>query len=123
MTRKHYAVHTVRDEPYQTVYPTRLSEDSKAANKWHTSAGGAWYSVGVGGDVLGRGAHIWLIDDPFGKMADAQSPVMREAVWRWFNGSVYNRLEPDGAIVIIGHRCCRSSRPRPSRRGPSLERG
>jgi predicted phage terminase large subunit-like protein len=54
--------------------------------------------------VLGRGAHIWLIDDPFGKMADAQSPVMRESVWRWFNGTVYNRLEPDGAIVIIGHR-------------------
>jgi hypothetical protein len=94
----------IASEAYRMVYPTWLAEDSKAANKWHTSDGGAWYSVGVGGDVLGRGAHIWLIDDPFGKMADAQSPVMRENVWRWFNGTVYNRLEPDGAIVIIGHR-------------------
>ena len=37
-------------------------------------------------------------------MKDARSPVMREAVWSWFSGSLYNRMEPDGAIVIIGHR-------------------
>jgi predicted phage terminase large subunit-like protein len=35
---------------------------------------------------------------------DAQSATVRDNVWRWFNGSVYNRLEPGGAIVIIGHR-------------------
>ena len=37
-------------------------------------------------------------------MADARSPTMRENVWNWYNGSLYNRMEPDGAIVIIGHR-------------------
>ena len=90
--------------------PTRRSirpvspRNSKAANKWNTSEGGSWYSIGVGGDILGRGAHIALIDDPFGSMADARSPTMRENVWNWYNGSLYNRMEPDGAIVIIGHR-------------------
>ena len=94
----------VSSEAYQAIYPTRLAQDSKAANKWNTSEGGAWYSVGIGGDILGRGAHIALIDDPYGSMKDARSPVMREAVWSWFSGSLYNRMEPDGAIVIIGHR-------------------
>ncbi len=95
----------VRSEAYQLIFPNvSLSRDSKAAGKWNTAQGGAWYSVGVGGDVLGRGADFWLIDDPFGTMADAMSPTIRESVWRWFNGTVYNRLEPGGAIVIIGHR-------------------
>ena len=53
---------------------------------------------------MGRGADLWLIDDPFGTMADAASPTIRDNVWNWFNGTVYNRLEPGGAIVIIGHR-------------------
>jgi predicted phage terminase large subunit-like protein len=95
----------VKSEGYQLIFPNvSLEEDSKAAYKWNTAQGGAWYSVGVGGDVLGRGANVVLIDDPFGSMADAQSETMRDRVWSWFNGTIYNRLEPGGAIVIIGHR-------------------
>jgi len=95
----------IKDEAFRLIYPNvSLSQDAKAAGKWTTAQGGCWYSVGVGGDVMGRGADVWLIDDPFGSMADAQSQTIRESVWRWFNGSVYNRLEPGGAIVIIGHR-------------------
>ncbi len=95
----------VKSEAFQLVFPNvGLSEDARAAYKWTTAQGGSWYSVGVGGDVLGRGADFWLIDDPFGTMADAQSATIRDRVWGWYNGTVYNRLEPGGAIVIIGHR-------------------
>jgi predicted phage terminase large subunit-like protein len=95
----------VKADSYQLVFPNvSLSGDSKASYRWTTAQGGAWYSVGVGGDVLGRGADLWLIDDPFGTMADASSATVRDNVWNWFNGTVYNRLEPGGAIVIIGHR-------------------
>jgi predicted phage terminase large subunit-like protein len=95
----------IRSEPYQLIYPNvTLSKDSKAAGKWNTDQGGCWYSVGVGGDILGRGADIVVIDDPFGSMQDAQSVTMRDRVWQWFNGTLLNRLEPGGAIVIIGHR-------------------
>ena len=95
----------IKSPAYKLVFPNvDLSSDSKAAGRWTTAQGGAWYSVGVGGDVLGRGADLWLIDDPYGTMADASSKVVRDGVWSWFNGTVYNRLEPGGAIVIIGHR-------------------
>ena len=47
-------------EAYQAVYSTRLAQDFEAANKWNTSEGGSWYSVGVGSDILGRrpGFHL-----------------------------------------------------------------
>ena len=45
-----------------------------------------------------------MIDDAFGSMDEAKSEVMRERVWKWFTGTIYNRLMPNGAIVIIGHR-------------------
>ena len=32
------------------------------------------------------------------------APVIREKVWKWYSGTVYNRLEPGGAIVLINHR-------------------
>jgi hypothetical protein len=51
--------------------------------------------------ILGRGANKLLIDDPFG---DAESEVIREKVWKWYAGSIYNRLQPGAAIVLIGHR-------------------
>jgi hypothetical protein len=45
-----------------------------------------------------------MIDDPFGTMEDAKSPAIRDKVWDWYNGTVYNRLQPHGAIVLINHR-------------------
>ncbi len=90
---------------YKLMFPSvALEEDARAAGQWKTAQGGSWYSIGVGGDILGRGADVVLIDDPFGSMADAMSETIRDAVWRWYNGTIYNRLNSGGAIVIIGHR-------------------
>lgn len=89
---------------YKAVFDTTLAEDSQAKGKWHTSAGGVYYSVGVGGSVLGRGGDVILIDDPFGSMREAQSELERKNVWDFYTGTLYNRLMPGGAIVLINHR-------------------
>lgn len=89
---------------YKALFKTTLSEDSQAKDKWHTSEGGIYYAVGIGGKVLGRGGDIVLIDDPFGTMADAQSATQRKKVWDWYTGTIYNRLMPGGAIILISHR-------------------
>ena len=31
-------------------------------------------------------------------MQDARSQVIRDGVWEWFNGAVYNRLQP-GVLI------------------------
>jgi len=95
---------TINSREYRAVFDTKLSEDSQAKGKWHTSEGGIYYSLGVGGSVLGRGGDVILIDDPFGSMKDAQSELERKNVWDWYTGTAYNRLMPGGAIVVINHR-------------------
>ena len=95
----------ITSEAYKQIFPkTLLAEDSQAKGKWNTSEGGIYYAVGVGGAVIGRGADIFLIDDPYASMADAQSETTRKNVYEWYTGTVYNRLQPGGAIVLINHR-------------------
>lgn len=89
---------------YKALFDTRLAEDSQSKGKWHTNAGGVYYSVGIGGVLMGKGANTLLIDDPFASMADALSETTRNNVWEWYTGSAYNRLMPGGAIVLINHR-------------------
>lgn len=89
---------------YNVLYETRLAEDSKAKGRWNTSQGGSYYAIGVGAAVMGRGAHVFMIDDPFGTMGDARSETERKNVFDWYTGTVYNRLEENGAIVLINHR-------------------
>jgi hypothetical protein len=89
---------------YACLFDTRLAEDSQARGRWNTSQGGAYFAAGVGSQVMGRGAHVFMIDDPFGTMADARSELERKNVWDWYTGTVYNRLEKNGAIVLINHR-------------------
>ncbi|MEM7621314.1 MAG: phage terminase large subunit [Pseudomonadota bacterium] len=95
----------ISSQEYKNIFPeTSLAEDSSAKGKWHTNQGGIYYSVGVGGSILGRGGHDILIDDPFSSMEDARSELVRKKVWDWYQGTLYNRLMPGGAIVIINHR-------------------
>jgi predicted phage terminase large subunit-like protein len=89
---------------YSVLFGTRLAEDSQAKGRWNTAQGGSYFAVGVQGDVMGRGAHVFMIDDPFGTRADARSETERKNVWGWYTGTVYNRLEKNGAIVLINHR-------------------
>jgi predicted phage terminase large subunit-like protein len=94
----------IGSQEYRTLFDTRLAEDSQAKGKWHTSAGGIYYAIGIGGSVLGRGADVLLVDDPFRSMEDALSEITRKNVWDWYTGTAYNRLMPNGAIVVINHR-------------------
>lgn len=89
---------------YRVLYQTRLAEDSKAKGRWNTDQDGSYYAIGVGAAVMGRGAHVFMIDDPFGTMAEARSETTRKNVFDWYTGTVYNRLEDNGAIVLINHR-------------------
>lgn len=89
---------------YRALFKTSLAEDSQAKGKWHTTDGGIYYAVGIGGSVLGRGGDVILIDDPYATMQEAQSELVRKNVWDWYTGTAYNRLMPGGAIVVINHR-------------------
>jgi len=55
----------IDSDEYREVFPnTMVADDQKAAGKWSTSAGGQYYAAGVGGALAGRGADLFVIDDP-----------------------------------------------------------
>lgn len=91
----------IQSEEYQMLFETRLAQDSKAKDKWHTDQDGVYVSAGIGGGITGKGAHIALIDDPFKDRAEADSETVRESVWKWYTSTLYTRLMPDSAIVLI----------------------
>ncbi|MDH2239079.1 terminase family protein [Pigmentiphaga sp. GD03639] len=94
----------VIEPAYGALFATRLSPDSRAANRWHTSNGGMYVAAGVGTAITGRGAHLLLIDDPFKDRKEADSETARNDVWDWYTSTAYTRLMPGGAIVLINTR-------------------
>lgn len=92
----------VAEPEFGQVFPSvSLAPDSQAANRMNTNHGGAYVAAGVGTAVTGRGAHIALIDDPFKDREEADSERRREVVWDWYRSTLYTRLMPGGAIVLI----------------------
>lgn len=82
-----------------------LKDDSAASDRLETTQGGVLAFVGRGGTTTGRGADLFVIDDPFKDSAEADSPTIRASAWTWFNRVAATRLMTDqGAIVIIGTR-------------------
>ena len=70
-----------------------LAADSKAQNRWHTNKGGGYAAAGVGTAVTGRGAHVFLIDDPVKDRESADSEIIRDKTYRWYLSTAYTRLE------------------------------
>ena len=92
----------VAEPEFSQVFPdVTLAPDSQAANRMNTNHGGTYVAAGVGTAVTGRGAHIALIDDPFKDREEADSERRRELVWDWYRSTLYTRLMPGGAIVLI----------------------
>jgi len=94
----------VASPEFGKLFHVKLSDDSKAANRWHTSAGGMYVAAGVGTAITGRGADILLIDDPFKDRQEADSEITRQRVWDWYTSTAYTRLMPGGAVIVINTR-------------------
>ncbi len=92
----------VAEREFAEVFPeVSLAPDSRAANRLNTNHGGAYVAAGVGTAVTGRGADIALIDDPFKDREEADSERRRDLVWDWYRSTLFTRLTPGGAIVLI----------------------
>jgi predicted phage terminase large subunit-like protein len=90
-------------EEYHEVFSqTNVADDQKAAGKWSTSAGGQYYAAGVGGALAGRGADLFVIDDPHSEQdVKANSRLAFDTAWSWFQTGPLQRLMPGGAIIVI----------------------
>lgn len=85
-----------------------ISEKGSQQADWLTDAPdtapgseGGMVTAGVGGPINGRGAHLFIVDDPIKNAEEAGSPTKREAVWEWWTSTARTRLEPGAAVVMV----------------------
>jgi predicted phage terminase large subunit-like protein len=93
----------VGSDSYKDVFPEiELQADSKSASRWGTNYNGEYFAIGVGGALAGRGADLFIIDDPHSEQdaklgkADVFLPA-----WEWFQSGPLQRLMPGGAIIVV----------------------
>ena len=90
----------IASQEYQSVFKTRLREDSQAAGTWETAQGGEYYAAGVGSAITGRGADLLIIDDPHSEQ-DAMNKEAMERAYEWYTSGPRQRLQPGGAIIVV----------------------
>ena len=92
-------------EDYRRLFPnTQLSQDSKAAGRWATKEGGEYFAIGVGGAIAGKGADLFVIDDPISEQEYIQgesNPDVYDKVMEWYEGGPRQRLQPGGKIILV----------------------
>ena len=93
----------VGSDAYKDIFPkVELQADSKSASRWGTNYNGEYFAIGVGGALAGRGADLFIIDDPHSEQdakigkADVFLPA-----WEWFQSGPLQRLMPGGAIIVV----------------------
>jgi len=93
----------IASEDYRELFPrTVVADDQKAAGKWGTGAGGQYYAAGVGGALAGRGADLFVIDDPHSEQdVKANSRLAFDTAWSWFQTGPLQRLMPGGGIIVV----------------------
>ena len=95
----------IKDESFQSVFPdVGLRSDSTAAGRWNTTANGVYFAVGVGGAIAGKGADLFIIDDPHSEQEAIQAahdPAVFDKVYEWYSSGPRQRLQPNAAIVVV----------------------
>lgn len=81
---------------------SQLRGDSQACDRLQLAGGGITGFVGRDSAITGRGADLFVVDDPIKNEEEAQSQLIRDHLWTWFNTVVENSFNTDsGAMVLI----------------------
>lgn len=88
----------LRDEKFP--FACKVSDESRAQNRWQTDKGGILIATGCEGGLTGHGADRLIIDDPIRDRSDAESDTIRERLWLWYSDVARTRFMPNGRIIL-----------------------
>ena len=92
----------IRDPVYQQIFPkTKIDPDEQGAELWKTTQRGGFLAAGVGGPITGRGADIFIVDDPVKNYEEAESETIRESIKNWWRSTARTRLSPGGGVLVV----------------------
>lgn len=95
---------------YNRVFPnTVLDQANRAKGDFGFTEGGSAFYAGLKGQITGRGAHLFVLDDLITGSQEAKSEASKEYIQNWYYEECYNRLmsddqAPHGRIILIGTR-------------------
>lgn len=80
----------------------KLSSKSRRIDAWRIEgAKGGMVAVGLGSAITGRAADLFIIDDPYKNMQEADSVTHREKVDMWMSSVALTRLSPQASVILI----------------------
>jgi len=79
----------------------RVSKSLKRSDWWGVEGHRGEMSTGGSSSTTGKGANLFIFDDPYSNHEQASSAVVRETVWNQFLSSAYTRLQQDSAVIIM----------------------
>ena len=84
------------------VFGITVDDNTQAKDNWKIANHlGGMMTAGAGGPITGKGADLFIIDDPIKNQDDALSAVQQEKIWDWYRSVALTRLAPNAAIIII----------------------
>lgn len=98
----------LRSRAYQVLFPETSLPETRNRGGWKCTQDyfevpehkGFLRSVGVGVAPAGFPADVLIVDDPFGKREDADSPTIRQRVYDWYTSDLYPRLSAHNQVLI-----------------------
>ncbi len=92
----------LNDPLYRHVFPEcDIATDTCSSTFIRTKAGGHIALTGIDGAINGRGADLFIYDDPYKGPEDADSPTRRQSIWRKYTAIVTTRMLKGGRQLII----------------------
>ena len=95
---------TIRDDMVQHAswLGVRPRRGRAAVTSWGVERFlGGVQAAAPGSALVGKPADAVIIDDPFSGAAEADNKDRRDAVWKWWSGTVANRLSTGAPVVLI----------------------
>lgn len=90
---------------FRKIFPAcQIAQDSHSSSHIETLQRGVYTATSVGGAMVGKGADIFIMDDPFKSREEAESKNHRDKVWEWWESGVESRLQPGGSMLVIATR-------------------
>lgn len=84
------------------LFGVKIDDSSRAAFRWDVigSDAGMW-TAGAGGPIIGKGFGLGVVDDPIKNAEEAESAVIRDKLWDWWQRVFLTRREPRAKMLLI----------------------
>lgn len=82
----------------------RLQTDQKAMSRFALTNGSSVYGIGIGGGLTGRHFDVLIIDDPVKDARAADSILLSQQAWEWWQTAARTRLAPGGVVIEVATR-------------------